>query len=231
MLYFAIRLVVALVLGALIGLERQFSRQMAGIRTNALVALGACLFCLVSFQAAGEGDAFRIAAAVVTGIGFLGGGVIVRDGFTIKGLTTAATMWCTSAVGVAVAIGYVAEAAIATGLILLTNLVMRPLSQRVRSLAAIRPTRAFGYHVVVASEAALAAQLRAALGQIAEGSRLLLKSLDEMPGVADGTRRFSLIFQSDHADNTEVERVLALVLAQPGVVSAAWDTVEEGETM
>lgn len=224
---YVLRMGIALLLGAIIGLERQFSRQMAGLRTNALVALGSCLFCLITFQSPGEGDAFRIAAAVVTGIGFLGGGVIVRDGFTIKGLTTAATMWCTSAIGVAVAIGYVLEAIIATGMIILVNVVMRPLSQWIRAMRADSAPQQYQYHLIVACEQALAHQVRVAVGQIAESSRLLLRTVDEMPGIKPENRRIALLLQSDREDSREVERVMALVLAQPGVVSAAWEPVEE----
>lgn len=224
---YILRMVVAMGLGMIIGLERQFSRQMAGIRTNALISLGSCMFCLISFRAPGEGDAFRIAAAVVTGIGFLGGGVIVRDGFTIKGLTTAATMWCASAVGVSVATGYLLEAVAATVLIILVNFAMRPLSQRIRMMQANKPSQAYQYHLVVACEKEMLMHVRIALGQIAEGSRLVLRTLDEMPSLKPETARFALLLQSDREDSREVERVLSAALAQPGVISAAWEPVED----
>ena len=223
------RMGLALLLGAIIGLERQLSRQMAGIRTNALIGLGSCLFCMITYRSPGEGDMFRIAAAVATGIGFLGGGVIVRDGFTVKGLTTAATMWCTAAVGIAVAAGYMIEAAAAALLIILVNFVMRPLSQWIRSRQTMKAAHEHQYHLVIACEKEMLSHIRMSLGQIAEGSRLLLRTLDEMPSLKEGTARIALLMQSDREDSREVERVMALVLAQPGVVSAAWETVEEHE--
>src|SRR5580700_4352470 len=96
---FAIRLVIALSFGALIGAERQWRQRMAGLRTNALVAAGAAMFVMMGGLIAGDGSQGRVAAYVVSGIGFLGGGVILKDGMTIRGLNTAATLWCTAAIG------------------------------------------------------------------------------------------------------------------------------------
>jgi putative Mg2+ transporter-C (MgtC) family protein len=93
-----IRLGIALALGSAIGFERQWNQKMAGLRTNALVALGACGFVVFSAMV-GEGDPTRIAAQVVTGIGFLGAGVILREGINVHGINTAATLWCSAMVG------------------------------------------------------------------------------------------------------------------------------------
>ena len=109
------RILVAAVLGGLVGLERELSDQPAGLRTHILVVLGACLFTLVGAygleafeggEAALRFDPTRIAAQVVSGIGFLGAGAILREGLNIRGLTTAAALWVTAAIGVAVALGY-----------------------------------------------------------------------------------------------------------------------------
>jgi putative Mg2+ transporter-C (MgtC) family protein len=101
------RLLLAAVLGGAIGAERELNDQAAGLRTHMLLTIGACLFTLVSAYGFGAGprDPSRLAAQVVTGIGFLGGGAIVRHGLTVKGLTTAASIWATASVGVAVGAG------------------------------------------------------------------------------------------------------------------------------
>src|SRR5215203_5892091 len=101
------RLLLAAVLGGAIGAERELNDQAAGLRTHMLLTIGACLFTLVSAYGFGGGprDPSRLAAQIVTGIGFLGGGAIVRHGLTVKGLTTAASIWATAAVGVAVGAG------------------------------------------------------------------------------------------------------------------------------
>ncbi len=81
-----LRLFIAIIVGACIGMERQWRHRMAGLRTNALVSLGACIFVLLSVMIDHDASPSRIASQVVSGIGFLGGGVIIRDGFSIRGL-------------------------------------------------------------------------------------------------------------------------------------------------
>ena len=131
---FVFRLVVALVCGILIGLERQLRQRSAGLTTNTLVAVGACIFILISetviANAVATGglvnnDNLRVLAQIVTGIGFLGAGVILRDGFTIHGLNSAATLWCSAAVGSMCGYGLWIEALIAVGVILFVNWVLK----------------------------------------------------------------------------------------------------------
>ena len=98
--HFAFRLGLAILLGASIGAERQWRQRLAGLRTNALVAAGAAMFVmLTALTNRPADDSFRIAGQVVSGIGFLGAGVILRNGLSITGLNTAATLWCTAAIG------------------------------------------------------------------------------------------------------------------------------------
>ena len=92
-------LLAAMLLGALIGAERQWRQRMAGLRTNALVATGAAVFILSAMSASPDSPG-RIAAQIVSGIGFLGAGVIMRDGMNVRGLNTAATLWCSAGIGV-----------------------------------------------------------------------------------------------------------------------------------
>jgi putative Mg2+ transporter-C (MgtC) family protein len=102
------RLLIAALLGGAIGAERELNDQAAGLRTHILLTVGACLFTVISAYGFGGGvgtDPSRLAAQIVTGIGFLGGGAIVRHGLTVKGLTTAASIWATASVGVAVGAG------------------------------------------------------------------------------------------------------------------------------
>ena len=123
---FALRLGVGLGCGALIGIERQWQARRAGLRTNALVATGATLFVLYAV-ATNDSSPTRVASYVVSGVGFLGGGVILREGFNVRGLNTAATLWCSAAVGVLAAGGHLVFALIATGTIVGIHLLGRPL--------------------------------------------------------------------------------------------------------
>jgi putative Mg2+ transporter-C (MgtC) family protein len=117
---------VALFLGMLIGMERQWRQHAAGLRTNALVALGAALFVSLSYLMNDTYGPTRIPSYVVSGLGFLGGGVILRDGLNVKGLNTAATIWCSGAVGCLAGAGYLLEACWGTLAVLLVHLGLRP---------------------------------------------------------------------------------------------------------
>ncbi|MCG7571950.1 MgtC/SapB family protein [Phaeobacter sp. CNT1-3] len=123
----AFNLLLALVCGALVGSERQVRQRMAGLRTNALVALGAACFVVFSTLFPDEVSPTRVGAQVVSGIGFLGAGIIFRHGFTIHGLNTAATLWCSAAVGLIAGAGAYPYAMLATGMIIFVNLGLRPL--------------------------------------------------------------------------------------------------------
>jgi putative Mg2+ transporter-C (MgtC) family protein len=124
------RLITAALLGAALGFERELQQKDAGLRTNILIAVGSALFTLMSIEMAGPfGDPGRIAAQIVTGIGFLGAGAIMRTDGGIQGLTTAATVWVNAAVGVAVGGGKYHLALIATGITLAALLVLQPIER------------------------------------------------------------------------------------------------------
>jgi putative Mg2+ transporter-C (MgtC) family protein len=136
----ALRIGLAAVLGGAIGLERELREREAGLRTHLLVALGAALFTVVSaygwadfhFSRAGGVvfDPTRIAAQIVTGIGFLGAGAIIRQGLSVRGLTTAATLWVVAAIGVAAGAGYYSAAVLTAALVLLSLWPLRILAYR-----------------------------------------------------------------------------------------------------
>jgi putative Mg2+ transporter-C (MgtC) family protein len=128
---FALNTLSALGMGILIGLERQWRTHPAGLRTNALVAFGAALFVSLStpLMMNDTNSPTRVASYVVSGLGFLGGGVIIREGMNVKGLSTAATIWCSGAVGTLCAGGYLPHAGLATAGILGAHLLLRPIAR------------------------------------------------------------------------------------------------------
>src|SRR6204780_3684135 len=128
---FALRLFLAILMGASVGLERQWRQRMAGTRTNALVAAGAAAFVMCGFMVRdnSRGEA-QIVSYVVSGIGFLGAGVIFKDAGSVRGLNTAATIWCSAAIGAIAGLGNPLHALVLTGAVLLTNVVLRPLAYR-----------------------------------------------------------------------------------------------------
>jgi putative Mg2+ transporter-C (MgtC) family protein len=142
-----LRLVLAAVLGGAIGVEREIREREAGLRTHMLVSVGSALFTIVSaygfhaFLTSGQSvvraDPTRIAAQIVTGIGFLGAGAIIRHGLSVRGLTTAATLWIVAAVGLAAGAGYYSGAVITTVVVLVALYPLRIVAYR--TLRRFRP--------------------------------------------------------------------------------------------
>lgn len=133
------RIVTAALLGGLIGFEREYFDQPAGFRTHILVALGAALFTLVGaygFEVFDDGtvrlraDPTRVAAQVVTGIGFLGAGAIIQQGVSVRGLTTAASLWVTAAIGTAVGLGFYFASIVTVAVTLIALIFLKPVEQR-----------------------------------------------------------------------------------------------------
>jgi putative Mg2+ transporter-C (MgtC) family protein len=122
-----ISLTFAFVLGALIGFERQYRQRTAGLRTNVLVAVGAAIFVDIADRLYGHEGAVRVVSYVVSGIGFLGAGVIMREGGNVRGLNTAATLWCSAAVGACAGADFIGEAILGCGFVLAANTLLRPL--------------------------------------------------------------------------------------------------------
>ena len=125
---FVLHLVGACALGGFVGLERQWHQRMAGTRTNALVAAGASAFVMAASLIGGDPSAAsRVASFVVSGVGFLGAGVIFKDGASVHGLNTAATVWCSAAIGVLAGLHSLHLASILAALVILANVAIRPL--------------------------------------------------------------------------------------------------------
>ncbi len=129
---FLLRLSAAMFAGLCIGFERQLQHKSAGLKTNMLVATGAAIFTLLSIQFnhfSNDVDVTRIIAQVVSGVGFLGAGIIFKEGFNVHGLTTAATIWCSAAIGCVAASGYFMETFISAALVLTINVVLQPVDK------------------------------------------------------------------------------------------------------
>jgi putative Mg2+ transporter-C (MgtC) family protein len=150
----------ALLLGAMIGAERQYRQRTAGLRTNALVALGASAFVDLAQRLGGNVEAIRVISYTVSGIGFLGAGVIMKEGMNVRGLNTAATLWCSAAVGSCAGTDMAAEAATLTVFIVAGNTLLRPLVNAINRIPLAGGGLEATYSVTVTAEAAKAPELR-----------------------------------------------------------------------
>ena len=174
----ALNLTTAVVLGGAIGLERQWRQRLAGLRTNTLVALGAASFLVFSGLVPGDSSPLRVAAQVVSGIGFLGAGLIFKEGLSVHGLNTAATLWCSAAVGVLAGGGFRLHAALVTALVIFVNLCLRPIAYFIQT----QPTRMTElinlYRITVVCRSEGEAQVRALLLQAMAEAGMRFRELD-----------------------------------------------------
>jgi putative Mg2+ transporter-C (MgtC) family protein len=223
---FPLRLILALLLGAAIGAERQWRQRMAGLRTNALVAFGACCFTVFGLITPGDASPTRVAAQVVTGIGFLGAGVIMREGLNIRGLNTAATLWCAAAVGVFCGAGAYLLALVAAGLIVGANLGLRPLVRLIDRQPHAGSEVEHAYRVSVTCKASKEAHIRALLMQAIAGSEVRLRRLDseDLPGGESATER--VVITADLVSSGRVEALLESIVGrlslEASVSRAGW---------
>lgn len=223
----AIYLSVALFCGALIGSERQVRRHTAGLRTNALVALGAAIFVVSAALYPNEMSPTRMAAQVVSGIGFLGAGIIFRHGFTIHGLNTAATLWCSAGVGVLAGSGSVGFAAMATGLVMFANLGLRPLVRWIK-----RKTRAgmplmLEYRIVLSCAETQELEIRAIVLAALAQPEIVINSIRKSDTDAAGRVQMEITVTLEDPDETALTKALGPLLADPKVRDLHWEMLSE----
>jgi putative Mg2+ transporter-C (MgtC) family protein len=217
-----LRLATALVVGVIIGIERQWRHKMAGLRTNVLVAVGAAMFCLIAALSAHEASPTRIAAQIASGIGFLGAGVILRDGLNIRGLNTAATLWCAAAAGAMAGSGFPVPAVAASLVILGTNLFLRQFASKFEAFQDTHLRREVRYEVQVLCEGHGRQHVRALVQTTIRESALILMSFRST--MLDASQQFQIITELAAAERSdhEVEDLIARLSTEEGVVSAAW---------
>jgi putative Mg2+ transporter-C (MgtC) family protein len=213
---------VALSCGAVIGSERQVRQRLAGLRTNALVALAAAGFVVFSQLVPNEVSPTRVAAQVVSGIGFLGAGIIFRDGFNIHGLNTAATLWCAASVGLIAGIGQWQFALLMTALVVFVNLGLRPLVKFLKrhTMAGADLTRHYRIKVTPRSggEEPARARLLAVIGAL--GLHLSEMEANSMGFIAT-------IAIDERVAGTTLEKAMMELATSAEFVHAAWEVVED----
>lgn len=220
----ALHMAVATGCGALIGIERQLRGRKAGLRTNALVALGASAFVVFSQLVPNEVSPTRVAAQVVSGIGFLGAGIIFRDGLNVQGLTTAATLWCAAAVGLLAGIGAWPFALVLTGLVVFVNFGLRPLVQALkRRIGAAAAGRSYRLWLTV--PAASEAETRALMVLTLAPAGLRLAGIEREPA-GDALRLVATVLAegiAEQAFDTAVQRLAV----EPGISALRWEAIDE----
>jgi len=220
---FTIRLFTAFVLGASIGFERQWRQKSAGLRTNTLVCLGSAAFVLLSIRIGGDATG-RIASYIVSGIGFLGGGVIMKDGLTVRGLNTAATIWCSASVGALSAMGYPFEAAITSGFIILTHVILRPLGVRLGNN--ISRSHYTEYLLTIKCKSEVENHIRVQLMQSLSGNdKVLLKSLTSDDNGLPENAIITAEVHSSTPQDSFMEKTASRLTIEDKVIKVSWEII------
>jgi len=217
-----INLAVALGLSAVIGFERQWRNRLAGLRTNTLVALGAATFVIFAALIPGEASPTRVAAQVVSGIGFLGAGLIFREGLSVRGLNTAATLWCSAAIGVLAGAGYLLYATVATGFVVFVNLLLRPSVSFINRQPFTATEIETGYLVSVTCRGDDEAHIRALLLQGLASCGLALRRLDSTNLEGTAHVAVSALVSASQRIDAEVERIVGRLSLEQTVSAARW---------
>jgi putative Mg2+ transporter-C (MgtC) family protein len=225
LMQFVGNVVLAAFLGALMGLERQLHPHPAGLRTNALVSLGAAMFVSLTGLMGDTNSPSRIASYIVSGIGFLGGGVILKEGPNVRGLTTAAGLWCSAAVGTMCGVGYGLHAAVGTVLVIGIMLGLQPVSHwmQARQKRVAGGPAAYCVSVVCVSTEHMGVRtiLARHLGGIA-GLTLTGVSTSKPK-----RRKQVVVVRAEvtaiPANDRAIQDAVARLLIEPGVRSASWE--------
>ena len=226
---FTIRLGVAFFLGSAIGLERQWRQRMAGLRTNTLVSTGAALFVMLGVLTPG-GNTTQIPAYVVSGVGFLGGGVILRQGANVQGLNTAATLWCAAAIGALAGSKFLPEAFIGAVAVLIANIGLRPLARRINQQPIKGTELEICYRCSVVCRSQDEAHVRALLLQAVSNDAMRLRSLHSQD-IEDVKSPDKVEVEADMVmqdrNDTLLEQVVSRLSLEPGVSAVKWRIIEE----
>lgn len=213
-------LLAAMLLGALIGAERQWRQRMAGLRTNALVATGAAVFIVCSMSTSPDSPG-RIAAQIVSGIGFLGAGVIMREGMNVRGLNTAATLWCSAGIGVLCGLGQFWNAAAATLIILCANILLREAAQRINQIpGATEEEKCYVLKVTCNDGHEMA--VRQLLLNIAKELTLSLQGLTAMSAEEKGHKEIHAELVSGVDDRKTLDLIMSRIGGHENITSVRW---------
>ncbi len=215
-----IRILASLAMGLAIGIERQLGQHPAGVRTNSLVCLGSALF--VTLSSIDKSDTTRIAGQVVTGIGFLGGGVILREGINVRGMNTAATLWCSAAIGTMVGLGHVFFALLGTLAVLGSHFLFRPVAHAIDNYTQGKGEMELLYEVKISCKCLKEESVRSVLIEQIKVAKLRLQGLSmgetPVPDLVEIKVRLYALQHNEQAMHDLMSRLASL----PEVSRVSW---------
>jgi putative Mg2+ transporter-C (MgtC) family protein len=214
-------------MGAIVGLERQWRQRMAGTRTNALVAAGAAAFVMCGLLIDGDPSARgRIVSYVVSGVGFLGAGVIFKDGANVRGLNTAATVWCSAAIAALCGLGALNLAVVLTATVLFTNMVLRPLAYRLHPVLPEATPAETRYEIQIACRLSVVAHIRTLLLSTITSLPVTLQSIHGEQDDDQDQTHIRAELTTAGRNNEAVEQVVMRLSTEDDVSTLSWSIVE-----
>jgi putative Mg2+ transporter-C (MgtC) family protein len=217
-----IRLATALACGSVIGAERQWRQRTAGLRTYSLVSIGASLFILLAPLTGAEAEATRIAAQVISGVGFLGAGVLMRTGLSVYGLNTASTIWCSAAIGVLSGSGFFAAAIAGTGFVLGVNIFLRPLAHWVGRHSKGKDEHEFLYSLQLLCRNRQENMARTLLVQLVNTSPLSLQEMESAVGNDDKHTVIKATLLANDRIDSQVEQIASRLTLERDIIGVSW---------
>jgi putative Mg2+ transporter-C (MgtC) family protein len=217
-----VSLSVAFVFGTLIGAERQYRQRSAGLRTNVLVAVGAAAFVDLANHLTGQEGSVRVIAYVVSGIGFLGAGAIMKEGMSVRGMNTAATLWASAAVGSCAGADMIAQSALLTVFVLAGNTLLRPLVNAINRKPLNEQASEATYEIIVTTDAAEAAGLREAVIEKLNAASYPVRETTLVHRPPDIVEIVAVLVSSA-VEPEELEGVIVEIARLPGVTHATWE--------
>ena len=217
-----VSLTAAFVLGTLIGAERQYRLRTAGLRTNVLVAVSAAAFVDLAMQLADADGAVRVIAYVVSGIGFLGAGVIMKESMNVRGLNTAATLWGSAAVGCCAGADMLAQAVALTAFVLAGNTLLRPLVNAINRSALDERASEATYEIRLTVDATEIDAVRDLMVEKLEAAKYPVSDVNVIERAEDVVEIVATLV-STAVDAKELDAVTADLARRPGVRHATWD--------
>lgn len=221
-----VSLVTAFVLGGVIGFERQVRQRTAGLRTNTLVAVSAAVFVAMANRLSGHEGAVHVAAYVVSGIGFLGAGAIMKQGANITGLNTAATLWGSAAVGACAGASLISEAFVAALFVLASNTLLRPVVNKINRRPINEESSEATYRFYVICRRDVQAEVRERLVEILEAGSYPVRDVDQH-AFGQGDAEIQATLYATAVDSDELDRIAAEMEALEGVSQTFWNTSAE----
>ena len=220
---FALRVLLSLCLGFFIGLERQLTGHSAGIRINVLICLGTSLFTLFPMLY-GSDQTFRVGSSIISGVGFLCSGVIFKENGSVRGMNTAATLWCSAAIGILATTGKIVIAVTATSVLIISNLILRPLTNRINPFG-YGDESENEYRVSVTCQESAEFEIRELLLHSNRRRALFLKNLDSSDVIGEKVEVIAEFTSRGKTQGLVLEEVVTKILKNNKVISAGWEII------